>query len=79
MTLAQTDFCKKHEYDPEDPLCAHIILTGKLVRVTICRARERHTLINKAIRVQVTDPKEKSFARKALFSRHPEMHDWPKG
>ncbi|XP_046639257.1 protein CREG1-like [Daphnia pulicaria] len=58
MSLAQTHFCKKHQYDPEDPLCAHIILTGKLVRVT--------------------DPSEKSFARKALFSRHPEMKDWPK-
>jgi hypothetical protein len=33
MSLAQTHFCKKHQYDPEDPLCAHIILTGKLVRV----------------------------------------------
>jgi len=34
MSLAQTHFCKKHKYDPEDPLCAHVILTGKLVRVS---------------------------------------------
>lgn len=31
------------------------------------------------IQFQVTGSKEKSFARKALFSRHPEMKDWPKG
>jgi hypothetical protein len=37
MSLAQTRFCKKHQYDPEDPLCAHVILTGKLVRVRIGR------------------------------------------
>ena len=35
MSLAQTSFCKKHQYDPEDPLCAHVILTGTLVRVLI--------------------------------------------
>ena len=34
MSLAQTDYCKKNRIDPEDPVCAHVILTGTLVRVS---------------------------------------------
>jgi len=57
MSLAQTDYCKKKRYDPESPLCAHVILTGTIEKVV--------------------DKKEMKFARKALFSRHHEMRDWP--
>ncbi|KAJ1112602.1 hypothetical protein NDU88_000864 [Pleurodeles waltl] len=28
MSLAQTHFCRKEKYDPQSPLCAHIILSG---------------------------------------------------
>jgi len=57
MSLAQTDYCKKKRYDPENPQCAHVILTGTIQKVV--------------------DKKEMKFARKALFSRHHEMRDWP--
>ncbi|XP_054443793.1 protein CREG1 isoform X2 [Pteronotus mesoamericanus] len=33
MSLAQTDFCRKHSYDPQSPLCAHIILAGTVTKV----------------------------------------------
>jgi len=33
MSLAQGDYCKKNNLDPEDPRCAHIILTGKMVKI----------------------------------------------
>jgi len=33
MTLAQGDYCKKKGYDPEDPRCAHIIMTGKIIKI----------------------------------------------
>ena len=33
MSLAQTDFCRKHGYDPQSPLCAHIILAGTVTKV----------------------------------------------
>ena len=33
MSLAQSDYCHKHNYDPEDPRCAHIILTGRVQQV----------------------------------------------
>ena len=59
MSLAQGKYCDRKRYDPEDPRCAHIVLTGKIVRVT------KET--------------EQLFAKKALFERHPEMKDWPKG
>ena len=31
------------------------------------------------LQIQVVDKKEMKFARKALFSRHHEMRDWPAG
>ncbi|XP_007935979.2 protein CREG1 [Orycteropus afer afer] len=33
MSLAQTDFCRKHGYDPQSPLCAHIMLSGSVAKV----------------------------------------------
>lgn len=57
MSLAQTDFCRDSGYDPQSPLCAHIILSGSVLQV---------------------NGSEADFAKKALFSRHPEMMDWPK-
>ncbi|XP_053470997.1 protein CREG1 [Ictalurus furcatus] len=56
VSLAQTRFCKHKGYDPQSPLCAHIILSGS---------------------VQEVNGTEAEFAKKVLFSRHPEMIDWP--
>ncbi|XP_042883228.1 protein CREG1-like [Penaeus japonicus] len=33
MTEAQSDYCHKKEYDPEDPRCARILITGEIVKV----------------------------------------------
>jgi len=33
MSLAQGNFCSKMNYDPEDPRCAHIIITGEVMKV----------------------------------------------
>ncbi|XP_009584428.1 PREDICTED: protein CREG1 [Fulmarus glacialis] len=57
VSLAQTPYCKKHRYDPQNPLCAHIIFCGSIVKV---------------------NDSEAGLAKKALFSRHPEMESWPK-
>ncbi|XP_010003805.1 PREDICTED: protein CREG1 [Chaetura pelagica] len=57
VSLAQTPYCKKHRYDPQNPLCAHIIFCGSIVKV---------------------NDSEAGIAKKALFSRHPEMESWPK-
>ncbi|CAB4054199.1 Protein CREG1,Protein CREG2 [Lepeophtheirus salmonis] len=58
-SLAETNYCARMEYDPMDPLCAHVILNGRIVKVT--------------------STEEQAFAKRSLFSRHPEMADWPKG
>uniref|UniRef100_A0A8C6UA91 Cellular repressor of E1A-stimulated genes 2 n=1 Tax=Neogobius melanostomus TaxID=47308 RepID=A0A8C6UA91_9GOBI len=55
---AEGDFCRQMLYDPEDPRCARLTLTGKLVEVP---------------------PEDISFAKEALFSRHPVMAKWPVG
>ncbi|XP_033002667.1 protein CREG1 [Lacerta agilis] len=59
MSLAQTPYCKKEGYDPQNPLCAHVIFSG--------------------IVEKVQNGTEADFAKKALFSRHPEMATWPSG
>jgi len=33
MTLAQSDYCRTQVLDPEDPRCAHVILTGEMVKI----------------------------------------------
>ncbi|KAM4795536.1 protein CREG1 [Rhinophrynus dorsalis] len=33
MSLAQTPYCRKEGYDPQSPLCAHIILSGSIQMV----------------------------------------------
>lgn len=32
-SLAQMDYCKSKNYDPEDPRCAKIFLTGRFIKV----------------------------------------------
>ncbi|KAM3850716.1 protein CREG1 [Diretmus argenteus] len=56
LSLAQTAFCSQQGFDPQSPLCVHIILSGSVVEV---------------------NGTEADFAKTALFSRHPEMIDWP--
>lgn len=34
VSLAQTHFCKNKGYDPQSPLCAHIILSGSVQEVS---------------------------------------------
>ncbi|EMP37883.1 Protein CREG1 [Chelonia mydas] len=33
MSLAQTPYCKKKGYDPQNPLCAHVIFSGTVDKV----------------------------------------------
>lgn len=33
MSLAQSDYCKKKFYDPEDPRCAQVTLTGEFIKL----------------------------------------------
>ncbi|KAK7162352.1 hypothetical protein R3I94_004877 [Phoxinus phoxinus] len=33
VSLAQTHYCKNHGFDPQSPLCAHIILSGSVIQV----------------------------------------------
>ncbi|KAM9328218.1 protein CREG1 [Pholidichthys leucotaenia] len=56
MSLAQTDYCRSQGFDPQSPLCAHIMLSGS---------------------VQEVNGTEADFAKASLFSRHPEMINWP--
>jgi len=63
MSLAQGDYCKKLEYDAEDPRCAHLILTGKIV--TLDENSDEYTLA-----------KEGLFNRHPEMPTWPASHGW---
>ena len=35
MSLAQGSYCKQKNLDPEDPRCAHLILSGRFMPVNV--------------------------------------------
>ncbi|KAF2357684.1 FMN-binding split barrel [Trinorchestia longiramus] len=57
-SLAQSSYCRQQRLDPQDPVCAHVILTGEIVKIA-------------------SNSSEAGVAMEALFTRHPEMMDWP--
>eukprot|EP00092_Neocalanus_flemingeri_P047174 GFUD01053368.1.p1 GENE.GFUD01053368.1~~GFUD01053368.1.p1 ORF type:complete len:225 (+),score=58.54 GFUD01053368.1:42-716(+) len=63
MSLAQGNYCSKMNYDPEDPRCAHIILTGTFVKLT--RESEEGQFAKKSL-----------FSRHPIMPEWPEDHGW---
>ncbi|KAL2087423.1 hypothetical protein ACEWY4_016251 [Coilia grayii] len=63
MSLAQTDFCKKQGYDPQSPLCAHVILSGSVVEV-------------KNASVEALEAKRALFDRHPEMIDWPTDHNW---
>ncbi|XP_023375706.1 protein CREG1 [Pteropus vampyrus] len=61
MSLAQTNFCRKHGFDPQSPLCAHIILAGTVTKVN---ETERDIA------------KRSLFIRHPEMETWPSSHDW---
>ncbi len=41
MTLAQNEYCRQKALDPEDPRCAHVILTGRIVKALSTPVKKR--------------------------------------
>ncbi|EHH15784.1 hypothetical protein EGK_01925 [Macaca mulatta] len=61
MTLAQTNFCKKHGFDPQSPLCAHIILSGTVTKVN---------------ETEMDIAKHSLFIRHPEMKTWPSSHNW---
>ncbi|XP_038613827.1 protein CREG1 [Tachyglossus aculeatus] len=61
MSLAQTHFCKKHGYDPQSPLCAHIMLSG---------------IIEKVNGTEADFAKHSLFSRHPEMETWPSSHNW---
>ena len=61
MSLAQKHYCVDDKLDPEDPRCAHIILTGRVVAVEEGTEEERFA-------------KESLFARHPVMAGWPKDH-----
>ncbi|KAM6217256.1 protein CREG1 [Rhynchocyon petersi] len=61
MSLAQTNFCRKHGYDPQSPLCAHIMLSGSVTKVN---------------ETEVEFAKQSLFTRHPEMKTWPSDHNW---
>ncbi|XP_008049646.1 protein CREG1 [Carlito syrichta] len=61
VSLAQTDFCRKHGFDPQSPLCAHIILSGTVAKVN---------------GTEVDFAKNALFTRHPDMKTWPSSHNW---
>lgn len=36
ISEAQSDYCRQHDFDPENPQCARVLLTGTMQEVRQC-------------------------------------------
>ncbi|XP_008573799.1 PREDICTED: protein CREG1 [Galeopterus variegatus] len=61
MSLAQTDFCRKHGFDPQSPLCAHTILSGTVTKVN---------------ETEMDFAKHSLFIRHPEMKTWPSSHNW---
>ena len=88
MTLAESEYCSLNGYDPQDPPCPRLILTGSIgklsIVIVVMEAIVRMFLFFLWIsfffieKIPEEDP-EVDMARTSLFSRHPSMQYWPEG
>ncbi|XP_017655456.1 protein CREG1 [Nannospalax galili] len=61
MSLAQTVFCRKNGFDPQSPLCVHIILAGTVTKVN---------------ETEVDFAKNSLFIRHPEMKTWPSSHNW---
>ncbi|XP_040278858.1 protein CREG1 [Bufo bufo] len=61
MSLAQTPYCRQEQYDPQSPLCAHIILSGSVLKVDAAEADKAKMAL---------------FSRHPEMETWPRDHDW---
>ncbi|XP_028963338.1 uncharacterized protein LOC126583601 isoform X1 [Malus sylvestris] len=90
LTISEHPIGTCGKTDPENPTCAKLTLNGKVCRNRkfICypyypREEGEIALILANLecmiffQLKLADPKKIEFAKRALFSKHPEMKDWP--
>ena len=63
MSLAQSGYCREKNYDPEDPRCAHVILTGEFVKLDSDSKEGKFA-------------KEALFSRHPIMPDWPKGHQW---
>nr|ATU82451.1 venom pyridine 5' phosphate oxidase [Lethocerus distinctifemur] len=63
MSLAQGDYCKNQSYDPEDPRCPQVILTGNCLKVP--DQTEEWNFARNSL-----------FCRHPIMARWPPGHQW---
>ncbi|XP_069801641.1 protein CREG1 [Dendropsophus ebraccatus] len=61
MSLAQTPYCRQEQYDPQSPLCAHIIISGSIQKVDDKEAGTAKMAL---------------FSRHPEMASWPRDHDW---
>ncbi|XP_042533283.1 protein CREG1 isoform X2 [Dipodomys spectabilis] len=61
LSLAQTSFCRKNGYDPQSPLCVHIMLSGTVTKVS---------------EAEMDFAKKSLFIRHPSMKTWPASHNW---
>lgn len=81
MTLAQGHYCTIKNYDPMDPRCARVVLTGKIRAVGFCCINCKIIYCFKIIAYFqiLEDNPEIAQAKNAVFGRHPWLAHMPEG
>jgi len=65
MSLAQGDYCKENNLDPEDPRCAHIIMTGRIEKIDEEANAEEYSFAHNGL-----------FSRHPAMGTWPAGHGW---
>ncbi|KAG8232955.1 hypothetical protein J437_LFUL011447 [Ladona fulva] len=63
LSLAQSNYCQKNNLDPEDPRCAHVVLTGKMLKVK--KGSEEEEIARSSL-----------FSRHPAMKNWPKDHNW---
>ncbi|XP_073524664.1 protein CREG1 isoform X2 [Phyllobates terribilis] len=61
MSLAQTPYCRQEHYDPQSPLCAHVIMSGSIQEVAAAESDKAKTAL---------------FSRHPEMATWPHDHNW---
>ncbi|XP_068678823.1 protein CREG1-like [Montipora foliosa] len=61
ISEAQSDYCKEHSWDPEEPLCSRVTLNGKLLHVPADELKFAQNAL---------------FSRHPVMKTWPKDHDW---
>jgi len=75
VSEAQSDYCKEHNWDPEEPLCSRVSLNGRLVHVDSKELKFAQNALFSRHPVMKTWPKDHGWQTLKLNITHVWLQD----